>query len=212
MSDQSAAAPASGLADVKFGTEVEALLKSYSGVSVADIDSILIVSQILKLQLHRTIAKCIRLCDIRKSNCIQLEDVLFIVSKDEMKFPRLVKHLIFKDKQGKLKATSNLSAGDSIENFKTEFGTGGSAEASNATSNVNRVNSIKKFLDTFEVSKEVKTCCFTTQLDSVKRLRLQREERLSCMMSPSQYVQWNQTKVPIHAQFRSKIKLMCEKM
>ena len=94
--------------DIKFGPEVEALLKSYSGVSVADYDTVLIVAHLVKTQLSQIVSTCSHFAELRRSRVLELEDVLFMLAKDEPKFPRIVKHLIFKDKQAKLKVSTNF--------------------------------------------------------------------------------------------------------
>ncbi|XP_075242249.1 uncharacterized protein LOC142337068 isoform X2 [Convolutriloba macropyga] len=183
--------------DIKFGPEVEALLKSYSGVSVADYDTVLIVAHLVKTQLSQIVSKCSHFAELRRSRVLELEDVLFMLAKDEPKFPRIVKHLIFKDKQAKLKVPSNFSASEASELGNPTEASGFTSPGSSGShiqQNGNRVNTIKRFLDTYHVSKEIRTCCFSSQLDCVKRLRLQREERLSGFMSAAQYVQWNQAK------------------
>jgi len=164
-------------ADVKFGPEIEALLKSYSGVSVADYDTVLIVAHLVKEQLSLIMTKCSRFAEIRASRSLELEDVLFMFAKDEQKFPRIVKHLIFKDKQAKLKVPNNFSANDASElgNPVDSVGFTSPASSGSQSQTANRVTSIKRFLDTYHICKEIRACCFSTQLDSVKKLRLQRE-------------------------------------
>ena len=75
-----------------------------------------------------------------------------------------------------------------------------------------RIASIKQFLDTFLVAEKVKEACFSPQLDKVKKLRLQREERFAALMSANEYVQWNQSKIPLYVQFRMKVKIFCEQL
>ena len=210
----------------QFAAEIESLLKFNCGVGVKDVRCVVVVEQFLHLQLNELINKCIKLCRMRHSDVIQLQDLLFIFVKNELKFARLVKHMIFKDKQHKSKFSA-MGDGCQLSEYygvmnegmspAADPGSAGPKNGNNATFGSERapqprIASIKQFLDTFIVSEQVTAACFSPQLDKVKKLRLQREERFAALMSPSEYVQWNQAKIPLYVQFRMKVKIYCDQM
>ena len=110
----------------QFAGEIESLLKFNCGVGVKEMGCIPVVEQFLRLQLNELVTKCIKLCKMRSGNTIQLQDLLFIYAKNESKFARLVKHMIFKDKQHKSKFSSAMGDGCQLSDYYptgTEFET-----------------------------------------------------------------------------------------
>lgn len=202
----------------QFAGEIESLLKFNCGVGVKEIGCISVVEQLLRLQLNELINKCIKLCRMRNGNTIQLQDLLFVFAKNESKFARLVKHMIFKDKQHKSKFSSAMGDGSQLSDYYSAGNEGSSPGADTVRNGGNvgppqpRIAAIKQFLDTFLVAERVKEACFSPQLDKVKKLRLQREERFASLMSANEYVQWNQSKIPLYVQFRMKVKIFIEQL